>query len=132
MQKGPCRWLCWIRVLVIATCHKYMGDCLCFFAPWWPWDACQAAVRRCPLTEVSAQRNAAFRVIDGRQHVAQPLRRHALMEALPVTALGQDVHAVRPGDEAKEVQRKINQSIYFYLKAQNKGEMNKVSPRIAL
>lgn len=46
------------------------------------------------LTEVSAQRDAAFRVVDGGQHVAEPLRRHALVEALPVAALRQDVHAV--------------------------------------
>lgn len=67
------------------------------------------------LTEVSAQRDAAFRVVDGGQHVAEPFRRHALMEALPVAALRQDVHAVRPADESKKFKVKsINQSTFTY------------------
>lgn len=60
-----------------------------------PVFLCPLVAKGCmSLTEVSAQRDAAFRVVDGGQHVAEPLRRHALVEALPVAALRQDVHAV--------------------------------------
>lgn len=46
------------------------------------------------LTEVSVQRDAALRVVCGRQQVTDALGRLALEEALAIATLAQDIHTV--------------------------------------